>query len=113
MAKPQPKKQHLPRRRGDAENTRAEIFGTLRNGGSGETISGHLVLIRAYSRDPQLRVFSDHGLCKSRRNCAGTGSPVSVFKNSLSCRFSVADKCSGWIAFGPPRKVPSGSPPRS
>ena len=54
-----------------------------------------------------------YGLCKSWRYCAGTGSPVSVFRNSLSHSFSSADRCSGWISFGPPRNVPTGSPPRS
>jgi hypothetical protein len=51
---------------------------------------------------------TSYRLCKSRRNRLGTGSPVSVFKNSLSCLFSSDEKRSARISFGPPRNVPAG-----
>src|SRR5262249_25632443 len=53
------------------------------------------------------------GLCMSWRYGAGTGSPVRVVRTALSPPFSADDRWRGWISFGPPRNVPSGSPPRS
>lgn len=53
------------------------------------------------------------GLWMSATRCAGMRSPVSVFKKATSCVFSAAERPSGRISFGPPMKLPSGSPPRS